>query len=388
MDVIKQITGKNKFEYEQAAAHIINNADVETFKLLIDKDDFLFDFIKQNVANRLEKACNENNYKNLLKFFKYYSPSYDDFIVKILAEFADKDVLSQIKNLLKNGSENEKSYATKFYAYHNDNSVTEDLKNLAFSANEAIAINSAMALSSLKDKSSIDIAKEKLKSEDDFEILSAIKFISVYGEKSLINDIFKAMKNSSVSEYIACEIGYMESFLNLIETNYEDTLLAILNILDGLGEIIPLCNVYPFQFFELFEKLINSEPNSKSTIVLLTAQNKFNQLTENDEYLFDEDKNTKTEIHAIKNLLNDNLDEDLVNLISTELKEESPFAEFALNLTVNKNCIRNLLSSKNQTLVLKALETLKKVDEIQESDRKKALKNINNANIKSIIEAL
>ena len=68
MDLIKQLTGKNKQDYEQAAAHIIDNADVKTFEDLVSKEDFLFDFIKQNVAKRLQQACNENNYKNLLNF--------------------------------------------------------------------------------------------------------------------------------------------------------------------------------------------------------------------------------------------------------------------------------------------------------------------------------
>ena len=64
MDLIKQLTGKNKQDYEHAAAHIINNADVKSFEELVSKEDFLFDFIKQNAAKRLQQACNENNYKN------------------------------------------------------------------------------------------------------------------------------------------------------------------------------------------------------------------------------------------------------------------------------------------------------------------------------------
>ena len=64
-----------------------------------------------------------------------------------------------------------------------------------------------------------------------------------------------------------------------------------MHILSGLGEIIPISSIFTFNLYEIFEKLIFSEPNSKNAVLLLYAKNKFNQLTENDEYLFDEDKN-------------------------------------------------------------------------------------------------
>ena len=57
MDLIKQLTGKNKDEYERAAAHIVDNADINAFEDLVSKDDFLFDFVKQNVSKRLQNAC-------------------------------------------------------------------------------------------------------------------------------------------------------------------------------------------------------------------------------------------------------------------------------------------------------------------------------------------
>ena len=65
MDRIKQLTGKNPKEYEQVASQMINNADVDLFNELVSKDEFLFDFVKSNVAQRLEKACNKDNYKKI-----------------------------------------------------------------------------------------------------------------------------------------------------------------------------------------------------------------------------------------------------------------------------------------------------------------------------------
>ena len=57
MDKIKLLTGKNPKEYESVATEIINNADVALFKELVARDDYLFDFVKANVAKRLETGA-------------------------------------------------------------------------------------------------------------------------------------------------------------------------------------------------------------------------------------------------------------------------------------------------------------------------------------------
>ena len=108
MDKIKQLTGKNQNEYESVAREIINNSDVGLFKELVSKDDFLFDFVKSNVASRLERACNKDNYKNLLKFLKVYSPYYEDFISSTLAQFGDDEITNVMLEKFNTGSVSEK----------------------------------------------------------------------------------------------------------------------------------------------------------------------------------------------------------------------------------------------------------------------------------------
>ena len=76
MDLIKKLTGKNPSEYEMVAKTLINNSDVKLFEKLVKQDDFLFDFIKDNVAKRIQSACNKDNYLNLLNFIETYSFSY------------------------------------------------------------------------------------------------------------------------------------------------------------------------------------------------------------------------------------------------------------------------------------------------------------------------
>ena len=65
---LKKLTGKIPKDFESVAYSLINNSDVELFSELVSKEDFLFDFVKQNVADRLSKVCNESNYLNLLSF--------------------------------------------------------------------------------------------------------------------------------------------------------------------------------------------------------------------------------------------------------------------------------------------------------------------------------
>ena len=52
-ELLKKLTGKNKKDYENVVQHLVDSPDVELFKELVSQDNFLFDFVKQNVANRI-----------------------------------------------------------------------------------------------------------------------------------------------------------------------------------------------------------------------------------------------------------------------------------------------------------------------------------------------
>ena len=60
---LKKLTGKNKNDYEAIAKELVNRPDVELFRELVENEDFLFDFVKQNTAERIANAVNETNYK-------------------------------------------------------------------------------------------------------------------------------------------------------------------------------------------------------------------------------------------------------------------------------------------------------------------------------------
>lgn len=385
---LKKLTGKNKNDYEAVAKHLVDDCDVELFKELVDNDDFLFDFVKNNVAQRLENAVNQNNYQNLVEFLKYYSQSYEDVIIDSLVKYADEDLTDLMLDKFENGCDNEKTYAAKYFAKIQDPLAYEFLRLNSYSDNEFLAQNCAMTLGAWHDEKSFDVAIEKLQNTDDFEKLSAVKFLTAYGDKKAVPKLFEAMKTSTMAENIAGEIPYLVSLYELIKTDYENALLAIIYITNALGEILPLSVVFDFEFFEVFEELINNHDDSKVAITLLNARDKFDTLTENDEYLYDEDKNTKNEIFDIKKLLNSAKKKDLEKYINDELREDSPFVFTALDFTTDELAIRELLKSNNQTLILKTAEVLKSLGNFDETARTVALLKVTDINIKAIIRAL
>ena len=376
-ELIKKLSGKNKNDYEQVAKDMIDNADVALFKELVANDDFLFDFVKQNVAERLANACNETNYRNLLKFFVCYSPYYDDFIISTLARYADEDLTDEILDIFENGTNDEKTYCAKYFFYIQDSLATELLRANSYTDDESLNANCAATLGIFQDSASYNQALEKLKSDDEFEQLSGVKFLVLYGNKDAVPALIETMKTSTMAENIAGEIPYLSNLFELLDKSKEDALLVINHIINGLGEIL-----------DVFERLIRQADDSKTAVVLLNAADKFETLTENDEYLFDEDKNTKNEIHDIKKLLGSINKKQLKPLVLGELNEDSPFVYTALDFADDVFAIRELLKCNNQTIILKTAEVLKKLGNLDEPTKTVALLKVTDDNIKSIIRAL
>lgn len=387
-DNLKKLTGKNKNDYEFVAKHLIDDCDVELFKELVENDGFLFDFVKNNVSQRISDAINNSNYKNLIEFLKYYSPSYENVIVSALVNHADEDLTDLMLDKLENGTDNEKAYASKYFAKVQDPLAYDFLTSNAYSDNEFLAQNCASTLGEWHDEKSYNEALAKLKSIDDFEKISAVKFLVSFGNQSAISALIEAMKNSTMAENIAGEIPYLENIFEILKTDFQDGLLVINYIINGLGEILPLTTIFDFELFEVFEQLLHKQNDSRVAVVLLNAKEKIETLTENDEYLYDEDKNTKNEIFDIKKLLGGARKKELEKLVNVELKEDSPFVYTALDFATDVLTIRELLKSNNQTLILKTAEILKSLGNFDETARTVALLKVTDINIKSIIRAL
>lgn len=385
---LKKLTGKNPKDFEPLAYALINTPDVELFAELVGSDDFLFDFVKQNVANRLSKVCNESNYMNLLALLKYYSPFYEDFIVSNLVKFANEDLTDKLLEIFENGTDEEKTYCAKFFAFVQDPLALEFLQKNAYSENSALSSNCASTLALLGDKTSYKQALEKLNSDDEFTILDGVKFLVSYGDKAVVPEVISAMKKSSMAENIAGELLYLTNLFELYKQNQEDGLFVLNSIINGLGEILGLAQIFDFRLYEFLEMLINGHKDSKVAVVLINAVDKFDTLTENDEYLFDETKDTKQEVNDIKKLLSTMDVAQLYSLIDEELLEDSLFVFSALEYTENEGKVRGLLNSSNPTVVLKALEVLKILGVLTNDDKHKALDSVVDENLRSVIYAI
>ena len=134
--------------------------------------------------------------------------------------------------------------------------------------------------------------------------------------------------------------------------------------------------------------LIKEPKTSQVAAVLINAIDKFETLTENDEYLFDETKETKQEILDIKKLLGSVNHGELYNLLDDELKAESLFVYTALEFTENEDVVRTLLSCPNPTVVLKSLEILKQMNSLTQEDKQLAFESVDDENIKNVIKAI
>lgn len=385
-DKLKKLTGKNPKDFEPVAFDVINIPDVELFKELIDNEDFLFDFIKQNVANRLAKVCNSSNYLNLLQFLKYYSPSYEDVIISNLVKFSDEDLTDKMLAIFEDGTDDEKTYCAKYFSIVQDSLALDFLKENAYSENSSLSANCATALALFGDTESKNEALLKLKSDDEFEKLDGVRFLVSYGDKSVIPAIVDVMKTSSFAENIAGDFLYLTDLFSLYKTNKTDALFVFNSVINGLGEILGLAQIFDFRLYEFIEMLLKEQTDSEIAVVLANAKDKFNTLTENDEYLFDETKDVKQEVMDIKQLLSSfKVNQSLIN---AELKSESLFVFTALEFANNESAIRGLLISANQTVVLKALEMLKQMNSLTKEDKNLALSSVTSEDIKSVIVAI
>ncbi len=401
--LVKELTAKDEAKALNAAKYMIDNADTEMFQLLADKSEFLFDFVKNNVSKRLQKAVNKDNFMNLTAFLKIYCPDFEDTIMGIFADYADEELTDKMLELLEHGTESEKTYSAKYFNYIPDTIASDLLVEYALGDNEALAFNAARALGVMQIDTAFKKALEMLKSDDDFTVLKAVKFLVAYEDKSAVDAILEAMEKSSMSENIAGEVPYLESLLDLMQTKKEAAMACLDNILSGLGEILPLSQIFSFELYEVLAYLIKfneSNKNSQAAVVLLKSLSKFDTLANNEEYTFDEDKNTKEEIQEIYKLLKHQKEyfwNAQKNFVKNELDEEKagfPRVMSALRMIAEyglvnaKDEVKALLDSKNEIIICEALNTLRQIGGLDGINKQDILNKVTDENKKALIESL
>lgn len=397
--LIKNLTQKNEEIALKSAKEIFDGAMLEAFEKLSEKSDFLFDFIKVNVCKRFYTVADANNYKNVIKFFKLYDATYVETFINILLKFPSDDLDSQMLELLQNGDENEKAYCAKYFEIKPNELAKSSLYSCAFDDFEPLSENATLALAKIEDKKSIELAYEKLNSNDDFEVIKGIKFLTVYPELSQLDKIIEVALNCSMRENACADIANAVDLFDLVINKQNSNNLLLLNsIVIGLAEILPLYQIVDFKLFDVFRELINisyEDGNSQISEVLLNMYSKIKLFYENDEYTYDEDVDTKNEIKKMLSLFQ-NQGEGFWNeqkdLIFDELEQSDKRIIAALNvikelsLKNHVSKIVNLTTHSNEMIVCLAVEVLAQLEELDKINISVVAQNINNPNIQAIIQ--
>ena len=398
---LKNLIAKDEIKAQEAADYLINTADINLYKALTEKTEFLFDFVRNNISKRIEKAVNKENFINIIKLFDVYTVYYDDLFASILAKHANEDLTDKIFELLEKGSLPQKTYAAKYFSYIPDTIALEILGKYAFEDDEFLSYNSAEALGQMQDDISFDIALSLLDSPDDFEKLKAVKFFTAYRRNFPLKQVVNAMNNSGMPENIAGQIPYAISLLSLLNSSLNYDLLNIIdNIVTGLGEILELSDIFQFELFEIIEFLMkkNSSKNDfspKIAVILLKSLLKFKLFSENQEYIYDEDKDTKYEIASVLKLLQSGGNEFwtlqkefLTELLSSSKNDILSALPVIAELNIHNafDGIKKLLNCDDEVIICEALNTIKSLNLINKVNIDEILSKIENPNIKAIIE--
>ena len=397
--LVNELTGKNENLAQSAADKIVNEANTDAFAILAEKSDYLFHFVKENVNRRLRNAVNRENYRGLIHFMSTYCADFEDFIAGSLAKFADENLTDEILELLESGNYSQKTYAAKYFSLIPDTAASEMLAEYAFDENESLAFNAAEALGAMECELAYNMALEMLKSDDDFVVLKAVKFLVAYGKSDCVPELLCAMKKSSMSENIAGEIPFLVPLKTLLNgENRTDALFCLSKILTGLGEILPLNQIFSFELFDILKNLVSTnkkEKNALVSVVLLKALLKFETICENDEYTYDEDKNTKSELRQILSLLKEESEdfwEEQKELILEELSEEKERAISAAHLISELKIdyaaedLKKLSESDDEILICEAVLALKAINALDCVDKEEILSKIKDENKRAIVE--
>ena len=399
--LVNDLTQKDENKALKAALTIIEQENLTAFKKLCEKSDFLFDFVKTNVSNRFKKVINTSNYRNILAFFEIYNETFSPILVEMLCNFADEDLTDEIYELFENGSLAQKKYAAKYFQFIPDTIAQELLEKYALSEDVELAVNCAQTLGVMKDELFYNSIILKLDTDDEFDLMKYVRFLSSYGDDRAVEPLLNILETSSTAENIAGEIPYLQSFTQMLKIQNKDKVLTCFDfILSGLGEIFNFSDIFFYEVYDVIDILIKEQKvtkNSHIAQVLLRAYDKFLTFNSNDEYLFDETKDTKEEMNAIFELLNsqvENFWNEQKQLVFQELAFCKSRAVAALEVVQSlripqkNNEIINFINKINdEQLIVMAVGVLASFDSIRSLNFQELEQKITDATLKAILKS-
>lgn len=303
---LNDLISKDNSAAKEAAIKLLAEKDVESFKILNSKSEFLFDFIKEKILKNLIGAVNSKNCLNLFEFLKVYSPDFKGFILHPLVQFKTPEIEDKMLNFLCSGSDEEKTYATEFFTILADKTKYEKIKANLNADFEPLKIASINYLSNLgfrlEFEESLKILEDK--SKDNFEKLTQVEFLAYFGDKKAFEPIYNYFINEDNSYTIANFLLDLKPFSTLIEENKEDEILNILSsIILNFPDSISFEEINYYINEGLFEFLLESE-NNLSALILFYLKNKTELILEDENYSIDLTKENKKEANIINSKLN------------------------------------------------------------------------------------
>ena len=303
---LNDLISKDNSAAKGAAIKLLAEKDVESFKILNSKSEFLFDFIKEKILKNLIGAVNSKNCLNLFEFLKVYSPDFKGFILHPLVQFKTPEIEDKMLNFLCSGSDEEKTYATEFFTILADKTKYEKIKANLNADFEPLKIASINYLSNLgfrlEFEESLNILEDK--SKDNFEKLTQVEFLAYFGDKKAFEPIYNYFINEDNSYTIANFLLDLKPFSTLIEENKEDEILNILSsIILNFPDSITFEEINYYINEGLFEFLLESE-NNLSALILFYLKNKTELILEDENYSIDLTKENKKEANIINSKLN------------------------------------------------------------------------------------
>ena len=397
---LNNIISKDNSAAKEAAIKLLAEKDLESFKILNSKSEFLFDFIKEKILKNLIGAVNSENCSNLFEFLKVYSPDFKGFILLPLVQFKTPEVEDKMQKFLLEGCDEEKTYATEFFTILGDKTKYEKIKanlNADFGPLKIASINYLSNLGfRLEFEESLKILEDN--SKDNFEKLTSVEFLAYFGDKKAFEPIYNYFINEDNSYTIANFLLDLKPFSTLIEENKEDEILNILSsIILNFPDSISFEEINYYINEGLFEFLLESE-NNLSALILFYLKNKTELILEDENYSIDLTKENKKEANIINSKLNNAIQIfDKIETLTLGLNSINYFENIlSLEIIKEENIeivepIYNLLEkTTNNEIIMDILYCLQNQNKLNEALINKILLKTENeilkAQIKSFIQ--
>ena len=298
------LLSKNPEIAKAAARAVVEQKDFETFCEICNKSEFIFDFIKDKITNNLLEAVSGTNCENLLLFTTCYCADFEDFVVGALVKFAREELTDALLEIFKDGTEDQKVYCAAYFSRILDPLALDYLKAGAVSEFLPLKTNCAKALYAFGDRELYNAAIEKLNESDELEALKAVEFLAAYGDPETFDPIYKFMKKTPYAAYVALDLLSFKNFEELLEADKRNAALNIFDaILNGYPEILPLHSILYADVKGFLRTLAEGTVSPHEAKLILKAKMKFDLIAGSENYTFDLDKATKSEVGEIVNLL-------------------------------------------------------------------------------------